>query len=150
MNAEGKSRYFKEVARNLQRCGFESEGLNGDGLLPVRWQGQPLCIQEVAGYRLRCVSIYAMLLQRKSPMRIIIHIGRGMFSIPPAMSGGNQVQHHRWPFPICYRFPRTVGLGYVSVLPVGLCAKCPPSLSAYGNRKPPRIQRWSCFLPVRE
>ncbi len=95
MNAEGKSRYFKEVARNLQRCGFESEGLNGDGLLPVRWQGQPLCIQEVAGYRLRCVSIYAMLLQRKSPMRIIIHIGRGMFSISPAMSEENQVQQHR-------------------------------------------------------
>ncbi len=43
MNAEEKSRYFEEVARNLQRGGFESEGLNGDGLLPVRWQGQPLC-----------------------------------------------------------------------------------------------------------
>ncbi len=46
MNAEEKSRYFEEVARNLQRRGFESEGLNGDGLLPVRWQGQPLCNAE--------------------------------------------------------------------------------------------------------
>lgn len=31
------------MARNLQRSGFEAKTLNDDGLLPVRWQGQPLC-----------------------------------------------------------------------------------------------------------
>ncbi len=43
MTAEEKSRYFEEVARNLRRGGFEAEAVSGDGLLPVRWQGQPLC-----------------------------------------------------------------------------------------------------------
>ncbi len=43
MNAEEKSRYFEEVARNLQRGGSEAEAVDDDGLLPVRWQGQPLC-----------------------------------------------------------------------------------------------------------
>lgn len=31
------------MARNLPRSGFEAKTLNDDGLLPVRWQGQPLC-----------------------------------------------------------------------------------------------------------
>lgn len=43
MNAEEKSRYFEEVARSLQRGGFVAEAVDGEGLLPVRWQGQPLC-----------------------------------------------------------------------------------------------------------
>ncbi len=43
MSTEEKSRYFEEVARNLQRGGFETEAVNDDGLLPVHWQGQPLC-----------------------------------------------------------------------------------------------------------
>ena len=43
MNAEGKSRYFEEVARNLRRGGYEPEAMDDDGLLPVRWQAQPLC-----------------------------------------------------------------------------------------------------------
>lgn len=43
MNAEEKSRYFEEVARNLWRGGFEAEAVSGDGLLPVRWQDRPLC-----------------------------------------------------------------------------------------------------------
>lgn len=43
MNAEEKSRYFEEVARSLQRGGFVAEAVDGEGLLPVWWQGQPLC-----------------------------------------------------------------------------------------------------------
>lgn len=43
MNAEEKSRYFEEVGRSLQRGGFVAEAVDGEGLLPVRWQGQPLC-----------------------------------------------------------------------------------------------------------
>lgn len=43
MNAEEKSRYFEEVARSLQRGGFVVEAVDGEGLLPIRWQGQPLC-----------------------------------------------------------------------------------------------------------
>lgn len=43
MNAEEKSRYFEEVARSLQRGGFVAEAVDGEGLLPIQWQGQPLC-----------------------------------------------------------------------------------------------------------
>lgn len=43
MNAEEKGRYFEEVARSLQRGGFVAETVDGEGLLLVRWQGQPLC-----------------------------------------------------------------------------------------------------------
>lgn len=43
MNTEEKSRYFEEVARSLQRGGFVAEAVDGEGLLPVRWQGQLLC-----------------------------------------------------------------------------------------------------------
>ncbi len=43
MTAEEKNRFFDEVGRNLRRGGFETETVEGDGLLPVRWQGQPLC-----------------------------------------------------------------------------------------------------------
>ncbi len=49
MSAEEKSRYFEEVARNLQRSGFETGGVGDDGLLPVRWQGQPLCTVTTEG-----------------------------------------------------------------------------------------------------
>ncbi len=41
--AEEKNRFFDEVGRNLRRGGFETEAADGDGLLPVRWQSQPLC-----------------------------------------------------------------------------------------------------------
>lgn len=52
MNAEEKSRYFEEVARNLQWGGFETEAVNDDGLLPVQWRGQPLCrVAEWGGVR---------------------------------------------------------------------------------------------------
>ncbi len=43
MTAEEKNRFFDEVGRNLRRGGFETETVEGDGLLPVRWQGQLLC-----------------------------------------------------------------------------------------------------------
>lgn len=43
MNAEEKSKYFEEVARSLQRGGFAAETVDSEGLLSVRWQGQPLC-----------------------------------------------------------------------------------------------------------
>jgi len=43
MNAEEKGRYFEEVGRRLQRSDFKAEAVDGEGLLPVRWQSQPLC-----------------------------------------------------------------------------------------------------------
>ena len=49
MSAEEKSRYFEEVVRNLQRDGFETGAAGDDGLLPVRWQGQPLCTVTAEG-----------------------------------------------------------------------------------------------------
>lgn len=41
--AEEKIRYFQEVTRSLQRRGFVAKAVDGEGLLPIQWQGQPLC-----------------------------------------------------------------------------------------------------------
>ncbi len=43
MNAEEKSRYFKELAGNLQHEGF-TVGPEADGFLPVELDGQRLCL----------------------------------------------------------------------------------------------------------
>ncbi len=51
MTAEEKSRYYEEVGRALRRDGFEVEGVSDDGLLPVRWQGKPLCRVAEEGVR---------------------------------------------------------------------------------------------------
>ncbi len=50
---EEKSRYYEEVGRILRWGGFEVEGMGDDGLLPVRWQGQPLCRVAEEGVRFR-------------------------------------------------------------------------------------------------
>lgn len=51
MTAEEKSRYFEEVGRALRRGGFEVGSVDEDGLLPVSWQGQPLCQVAEEGVR---------------------------------------------------------------------------------------------------
>ncbi len=51
MTAEEKSRYYEEVGRTLRRGGFEVRGVDEEGLLPVRWQGQPLCRVAEEGVR---------------------------------------------------------------------------------------------------
>ncbi len=48
---EEKSSFFVEGGRALRRGGFEVEGMGDDGLLPVRWQGQPLCRVAEEGVR---------------------------------------------------------------------------------------------------
>ncbi len=53
MTVEGKSRYYQEVGRTLRRGGFEVRGVDEEGLLPVRWQGQPLCRVAEEGVRYR-------------------------------------------------------------------------------------------------
>ncbi len=53
MIAEEKSRYFKELALNLQHEGF-TVGSEEDGLLPVEPEGQRLCrAMEGGGIRYR-------------------------------------------------------------------------------------------------
>ncbi len=53
MTAEEKSRYFEEAGRALRRGGFEVGSVDEDGLLPVRWQGQPLCRVDEGDVRYR-------------------------------------------------------------------------------------------------
>ncbi len=48
MNADGK-RYLNEVTKSLQRARFEVETVDKDGLLPIKWQGQPLCTVTAEG-----------------------------------------------------------------------------------------------------
>ena len=44
MNAEEKSRYFQELALNLQHEGFTVKPETEEGLLPVEMDGQRLCL----------------------------------------------------------------------------------------------------------
>jgi len=43
MTAEEKIRYFDEVGQALRRGGFEVGEVDQEGMLPVEWQGKPLC-----------------------------------------------------------------------------------------------------------
>lgn len=44
MSTEEKSRYFRELAINLQHEGFTVKPETEDGLLPVELDGQRLCL----------------------------------------------------------------------------------------------------------
>ncbi len=43
MIEEARKRYFEELSRTLYRGGFTTDPVGNDEMLPVRWQGQPLC-----------------------------------------------------------------------------------------------------------
>lgn len=94
IHAEEKSRYFRELARNLQYEGFSVGAQTEDGCLPVELDGQRLCLALAAGgvrYReedvtedARSAALYRVIEAAKTTAEYM----RQMESAPPLTASG--------------------------------------------------------------